>query len=184
MAKKKTFHEAIVDKIHRYENVLNESENIVYDVLWEKRETFPEDFFAKKGVKELNEWFGGHDDIVVTENVRQLMMAWLDYVAESRAIYKIYGELPDTDEDDVNADANEASDWWSDKLKSAYGKLDEQQKKMFKAFDEVEALDKHYFRGNSLEKINKDFEEEYMEGDTLDAETLNALRILEAEKYK
>lgn len=36
---------------------------------------FPLDFFEKRTVDELNEWFGGHDDVMLTENVR----AYLHY---------------------------------------------------------------------------------------------------------
>jgi hypothetical protein len=53
---------------------LTPTESKVASIIYDYIDTLPSDFF-KKSVDELNKHFGGHDDMVVTENVRKYLDA-------------------------------------------------------------------------------------------------------------
>ncbi len=72
----------------------------VFETLLDYTETLPEGFFSDKTLEELNEHFGGHDDMVVTEKVRTALdkQQMVDLMMD--AMMQIYDDLPEDDEDE------------------------------------------------------------------------------------
>jgi hypothetical protein len=79
---------------------LNSDESEVASIIYDYLETLPPDFF-KQSVDALNEHFGGHDNMMVTENVRQYLDACRQELEE------IDGNADadqDADEDDIDGE--------------------------------------------------------------------------------
>ena len=63
----------ISDIVNERMDALTDDELDVVNIIYDYLDTLPSDFF-KQSVEALNKHFGGHDNMVVTENVR----AYLD----------------------------------------------------------------------------------------------------------
>lgn len=70
------------DRVEDLEKKLNENQRKVIDILADVMDTLPYDFFETRTVAELNEHFGGHDEMMVDNLVREYMIA-LSKVDES-----------------------------------------------------------------------------------------------------
>ena len=79
---------------------LSADEKEVYNVLIDYVDTLPEGFFVDNSVDELNAHFGGHDDMVVTENVRQALDAAQEMLLMLDDMAGIYGDLPEGDDEE------------------------------------------------------------------------------------
>ena len=66
---------------------LTEQETEVFDILLDYLDTLPENFFENSTLAQINEHFEGHDNIVVTENVRLALDAQqkLEFMIEDMA---------------------------------------------------------------------------------------------------
>lgn len=78
---------------------LSPAETEVFNTIIDYLDTLPEDFF-KQSVKALNEHFGGHDDMVVTEAVRSALDGQMQCERMLDAMADLYDSLPEEDEED------------------------------------------------------------------------------------
>lgn len=67
----------IIDELPNLVDAMNEKESEVCNKISDtfKEVEYPVNLFNEKSVDELNEIFGGHDDMVITENVRATLNA-------------------------------------------------------------------------------------------------------------
>lgn len=79
---------------------LTPAETEVFDIIIDYLDTLPEDFFETNTVEELNKHFGGHDDKVVTENVRKALDLQKKFEDMLDEMADVVGELPEEDPDD------------------------------------------------------------------------------------
>ena len=90
----------LLDMAVEAENKLTPEEKVVYDAIMPYTETLPSDFFESNTVEQLNAHFGGHDDVVLTENVRKALDLEKKYEDTLDEIIDVYGELPEEDPED------------------------------------------------------------------------------------
>lgn len=83
---------------------MTESERKVYmtigDTLLDT--DYPEDYFRKNSLEEINKHFDGHGETVVTERVRQSLAFLLDEAEWFKGAMDAWDDLPDEDEGGEN----------------------------------------------------------------------------------
>ena len=84
----------ISDVVNELMDKLTDDELDVVNIIYDYIDTLPSDFF-KQSVEALNKHFGGHDNLVVTENVRKYLDACkqeLDEIDELVENVEVEGE--------------------------------------------------------------------------------------------
>lgn len=79
---------------------LTPTETEVFETILDYLDTLPGDFFESNTVDELNKHFGGHDDMVVTENVRNALDLQKKFEDTLDEMADVVGELPEDDPED------------------------------------------------------------------------------------
>lgn len=130
---------------------MTDDEKEAKTILMEVEDTFPRDFFRKKSVDELNEWFGANTDIKVTENVRKYMDYMLRDDDEWDEVFKFYDDLPETDEGETEEKEEEKEDSREDADDT---EDDDYEDLIEQGFFAVKPLTKNEF----IEKYGYDFE--------------------------
>lgn len=83
--------------VSKYFGMLSDDEKEVYNTILDYLDTLPEDFFSDNSVEQLNKHFGGHDEFVVTENVRRALDASQKLELMLEAMADVVSELPEED---------------------------------------------------------------------------------------
>lgn len=78
---------------------LSDKETEVFNIIIDYLDTLPEGFF-EQSVDKLNKHFGGHDDMMVTENVRKALDAQQKFECMLDEMSELFGELPEEDEEE------------------------------------------------------------------------------------
>lgn len=75
---------------------LNDAEKAVYEELvdLETMEKLPPDFFKNKSVDELNKHFGGHDNMVITEKLKEALDGIRCEVERLAELAEMFPKLP------------------------------------------------------------------------------------------
>ena len=94
----------LVKEVNMYLKGCTAKEGEVFDIIIEYLDTLPPGFFVNHTLEELNRHFGGHGDMVVTENVRKALDAQQRCELMMDEMIEIYDSLAETDEDDEEAD--------------------------------------------------------------------------------
>lgn len=78
---------------------MTDSERKVYETIGDTLldGDYPEDYFRKASLEEINKRFGRHCDMVVTERVRQSLAFLLDEAEWFHGAMEVWDDLPEED---------------------------------------------------------------------------------------
>lgn len=79
---------------------LSPDEEKVFDVIIDYLDTLPDGFFEDNSVDQLNEHFGGHDNMMITEKVRAALNAQQRVERMMDALGDVYDDLPEEDDEE------------------------------------------------------------------------------------